>query len=49
MRAALKELRRGGVRLDRIPEAAMALLEDAHTPPEQDNPAFRARGPRRRK
>ncbi|MDO9440291.1 MAG: hypothetical protein Q7T73_05315, partial [Beijerinckiaceae bacterium] len=49
MRAALKELRRGGVRLDRIPEAAMALLEDAHTPPERDNPAFKARGPRRRK
>ena len=38
MRKALKELRRGGVRIDRIPEAAMALLEDAHTPPERDNP-----------
>jgi hypothetical protein len=49
MRAALKELRRGGVRLDRIPAAAMALLEDAHTPPERDHPAFKARGPRRRK
>ncbi len=49
MRTALKELRRGGVHLDRIPDAAMALLEDAHTPPERDNPAFRARGPKKRK
>jgi hypothetical protein len=49
MRAALKELRRGGVRIDRIPAAAMALLEDAHMPLERDNPAFKARGPRRRK
>ena len=49
MRAALKEMRRGGVDLARIPAAAMALLEDAHTPPEGDNPAFKPRGPRRRK
>jgi hypothetical protein len=49
MRAALKELRRGGVKLDRIPDEAMALLEDAHTPPERDHPAFKPRGPRRRR
>ena len=49
IRKALKEMRRSGVRIDRIPDAAMALLEDAHTPPERDHPAFRARGPRRRK
>jgi hypothetical protein len=46
---ALKEMRRGGVKVDRIPDEAMALLEDAHTPPDWDNPAFRARGKRRRK
>ncbi|MGM4904675.1 hypothetical protein AB8B21_13770 [Tardiphaga sp. 866_E4_N2_1] len=45
---ALKEMRRGGVMIDRIPEEAMALLEDAHTPPERDHPALRPRGKRRR-
>jgi hypothetical protein len=49
MRTALKELRRGGVRVDRIPAAAMALLEDAHVPLERDFPELRRRGPRRRK
>ncbi|NVN84612.1 MAG: hypothetical protein HXX15_00875 [Rhodopseudomonas sp.] len=47
IRTALKEMRRGGVALDRIPDAAMALLEDAHTPPEREPP--RRRGPRRRR
>ncbi len=46
---ALKEMRRGGVDIDRIPEEAMALLEDAHTPPERDDPALKPRGRRRRK
>jgi hypothetical protein len=48
IRNALKEMRRGGVTIDRIPDEAMALLEDAHTPPERDHPALRPRGPRRR-
>ena len=45
---ALKDLRWGGVNLEHIPEEAMALLEDAHTPPE-DHPALKPRGPRRRR
>jgi transcriptional regulator with XRE-family HTH domain len=45
IRTALTQMRRGGVNLDRIPAAAMALLEDAHTPPERGP----ARGPRRRR
>jgi transcriptional regulator with XRE-family HTH domain len=45
LRKALTEMRYGGVNLDRIPAEAMALLEDAHTPPE---PVLR-RGPRRRR
>jgi hypothetical protein len=48
IRKALEKMRRGGVNIDRIPDEAMALLEDAHTPPEQDHPALRPRGPRRR-
>ncbi|MGM4963864.1 hypothetical protein AB7714_10195 [Tardiphaga sp. 1201_B9_N1_1] len=48
IRNALKEMRRGGVDIDRIPDEAMALLEEAHTPPERDHPALRPRGPRRR-
>lgn len=46
---ALKDMRWGGVRIEHIPEEAMALLEDAHTPPERDHPALRVRGPRRRR
>jgi hypothetical protein len=49
IRNALKEMRRGGVAIDRIPDEAMALLEEAHTPRERDHAAFRPRGPRRRK
>jgi len=48
---APKDLRWGGVNIEHIPEEAMALLEEAHTPPE-DHPALRervARGPRRRR
>jgi ribosomal protein L19E len=53
IRTALKEMRRGGVNRDRIPAEAMALLEDAYTPPDWNHPALRPpgpkRGPRRRK
>jgi ribosomal protein L19E len=49
IRKALKDMRAGGVIIDRIPDEAMALLEDAHTPPDWDNPAFRPRGPRSRR
>ncbi len=45
---ALKDLRWGGVNIEHIPEEAMALLEDAHTPPE-DHPALKPRGRRRRR
>ncbi|WP_371419901.1 hypothetical protein [Tardiphaga sp.] len=48
IRKALWQMRCGGVNIDRIPDEAMALLEDAHTPPERDHPALRPRGPRRR-
>lgn len=47
IRTALKEMRRAGVDIDSIPDAAMALLEEAYTPPER-NAAFRPRGKRRR-
>jgi hypothetical protein len=49
IRTALKDMRRGGVTIDRIPDAAMALLEEAHTPPDWDHPALRPRGARRRR
>ena len=45
-RAALKEMRRGGVNLDRAPQEALNLLIDARLPPE-DHPALRPRGKRR--
>jgi len=48
IRKALKDMRRGGVNIDRIPDEAMALLEEAYTPPEQDHPELRPRGSRRR-
>jgi hypothetical protein len=46
---ALKELRFGGVIVERIPEDAMLLLEEAYTPPRREQPGFVARGPRRRR
>ncbi|MDO9440530.1 MAG: hypothetical protein Q7T73_06540 [Beijerinckiaceae bacterium] len=46
LRAALKEMRRGGVQPDRVPQEAMDLLEEAKMPVE-DHPALRARGRRR--
>jgi len=42
-------MRRGGVDIDRAPQAALDLLIDAHTPPKDDHPALRARGWRRRR
>lgn len=47
IRAALRDMRRGGVDVDRAPQEALDLLIDAHTPPE-DHPALRPRGARRR-
>ena len=47
IRAALKEMRRGGVDLERIPPEAMELLSDASVPAE-DHPALKARKGRRR-
>jgi hypothetical protein len=48
IRGALKEMNRGGVDIDRTPQAALDLLADAHRPPEDDHPALHARGWRRR-
>jgi hypothetical protein len=47
IRKALKEMRRGGVDLDRAPKAALDLVIDANTPLE-DSPALRPRGRPRR-
>jgi transcriptional regulator with XRE-family HTH domain len=46
LHAALKEMRRGGVRLEHVPQEAMDLLVSARTPLE-DNPALLPRGKRR--
>jgi RecB family exonuclease len=46
IRTALKEMRRGGVDLDRAPKQAVEMLIEANTPAE-DHPAFRPRGRRR--
>ena len=43
IRTALKELRRGGVNVDRAPQAALDLVIDAAMPLE-DSPALRERG-----
>jgi hypothetical protein len=48
IRAALKEMRRGGVDLDRAPTEAMDLVLAANTPAEKDHPALRPRGGRRK-
>ena len=42
------EIRRGGVDLDRAPQAAVDLLLDAHRPPSDDHRALHRRGWRRR-
>jgi hypothetical protein len=44
----LKEMRRGGVDIDRAPQEALDLVIDANTPVEKDHPALRERGKRRR-
>ncbi|CAN5472970.1 hypothetical protein BH11PSE4_BH11PSE4_14490 [soil metagenome] len=46
LHAALKDMRRGGVNLDRLPQEAMDLFVSAKTPLE-DNPALLPRGKRR--
>jgi hypothetical protein len=43
---ALKEMRRGGVDIDRAPKEAVEMLIEANTPVE-DSPALRERGRRR--
>jgi hypothetical protein len=45
--AVLKEMRRGGVDLDRAPKAALELLIEAKVP-EEDNPHLKDRKPRSR-
>ena len=49
IRAALMEMRRGGVDTDRAPKPALDLLIEAHTPPEDDHPALHGRGWRGRR
>jgi hypothetical protein len=44
IRAALKEMRRGGVDLDRAPKEVLDLVIDANLPAEDDHPALRERG-----
>jgi hypothetical protein len=46
IRTALKDMRRGGVDLDRVPKEAVEMLIEANTPAE-DHPALRPRGRRR--
>ena len=46
IRTALKEMRRGGVDIDRAPKEAMELVIEANVPVE-DHPALRERGKRR--
>jgi hypothetical protein len=48
IRAALKEMRRGGVDLDRAPKEALDLVIAANTPADPDHPALRPRGKKRR-
>jgi uncharacterized protein YerC len=48
IRTALKEMRRGGVDIDRAPKEALELLIEAKVP-EEDDPEFRDRTPRSRR
>jgi hypothetical protein len=48
IRTALKEMRRGGVDIDRAPKEAVDMLIEANTPVE-DGPALRPRGRRSRR
>ena len=47
IRAALKEMPRGGVDIDHAPQEALDLVIDANLPVEEDHPALRERGKRR--
>lgn len=47
IKTALKEMRRGGVDIDRAPQEALELVLDATPSPEDDHPALRPRGRRR--
>lgn len=47
IKTALKEMRRGGVDIDRAPPEALELVMDAIPSPEDDHPALRQRGRRR--
>jgi hypothetical protein len=47
IRGALKEIRRGGVDIDRAPQEALDLVIDANLPVEEDHPALRPRGARK--
>jgi transcriptional regulator with XRE-family HTH domain len=47
IKTALKEMRRGGVDIDRAPPEALELVIDAIPSPEDDHPALRQRGKRR--
>lgn len=47
IKTALKEMRRGGVDIDRTPQEALELLLDAVPSPDDDHPALRQRGKRR--
>lgn len=44
IRAALREMHRRGVNIDRAPKEALDLVIDANTPMEEDHPALRPRG-----
>ena len=44
IRAALREMHRRGVNIDRAPKEALDLVIDANTPMENDHPALRPRG-----
>jgi hypothetical protein len=48
IRAALKDLHRGGVDIDRAPREALDLVIDANMPVEEDHPALKERRTRRR-
>ncbi len=46
IRAALREMQRGGVDIDRAPQEALDLVIEANTPAAEDHPALRERGRR---
>lgn len=48
IRAALREMHRRGVEIDRAPKEALDLVIDANTPMEEDHPALKPRGAGRR-